>query len=291
MKKSDIRIFGLAGGDKRQLFLAKAISDSCYDVILGGFDKLPNASAIPVTDIKTTIRESDVVVFPLPSVRLDNSINTPFSEKTVTLDDEDISVLKTKPVFVSMSNKFLKAYPQLKDSELYDYSAKEEFAILNALPTAEGAIECAMSKFDGTIAGSKCLVLGYGRIGKILARLLSSLNAKVSVSARKPEDIAYIKALGYSACNTEKIKSVRGYDIVFNTIPALIFNKELLMNTDRNTLIIDLASMPGGVDFESAHRLYTDAFRALYLPGRCSPKTAGEIIKTTIFNIIEEVYR
>lgn len=291
MKKSDIRIFGLAGGDKRQLFLAKAISDSCYDVILGGFDKLPNASAIPVTDIKTTIRESDVVVFPLPSVRLDNSINTPFSEKTVTLDDEDISVLKTKPVFVSMSNKFLKAYPQLKDSELYDYSAKEEFAILNALPTAEGAIECAMSKFDGTIAGSKCLVLGYGRIGKILARLLSSLNAKVSVSARKPEDIAYIKALGYSACNTEKIKSVRGYDIVFNTIPALIFNKELLMNTDRNTLIIDLASMPGGVDFESAHRLNTDAVRALSLPGRCSPKTAGEIIKTTIFNIIEEVYR
>lgn len=291
MKKSNIETFGLAGGDKRQLYLAKAISDSCYDVILGGFDKLSSTGALPLTDIKTAIIESDAVIFPLPSVRMDRSINTPFSEKTIILDDEEISALKTKPVFVAMIDKFTKAYPQLKDACLYDYSAKEEFAVLNALPTAEGAIECAMSRYEGTISGSRCFVLGYGRIGKILAKLLHLLNAKVTVSARKPEDFAYIEAMGYTACDTRNIKSVRGYDIVFNTIPTLIFDKELLMNTDRNTLIIDLASMPGGVDFESAHRFNTDAVRALSLPGRCSPKTAGEIIKTTIFNIIEEVYR
>ena len=56
-------------------------------------------------------------------------------------------------------------------------------------------------------------------------------------------------------------------------------------------MIIDLASMPGGVDFEAAHKLKLDAVRALSLPGKCAPKTAGKIIETTVFNIIEEVYR
>ena len=78
---------------------------------------------------------------------------------------------------------------------------------------------------------------------------------------------------------------------MFNTVPTMIFDKALLMNTDSNTLIIDLASLPGGVDFETAQKFGTDAVRALSLPGKCAPKTAGEIIKTTVFNIIEEVYR
>lgn len=291
MKKSDIKSFGIIGGDKRQLFLAKSISDSCYDVILGGFDKLQSTGALVLADVKTAVLESDAVIFPLPSVRTDRSINTPFSDNTVILDDEEISALLHKPVFVAMRDRFLKAYPQLRDARVFDYSAKEEFSILNALPTAEGALQCAINEYEGTISGSKCLVVGFGRIGKILSKTLRALDADVTVSARKEEDFAYIKALGYKTQNTTKLKNVIGFDIVFNTVPAMIFDKTLLMNTDRNTIIIDLASLPGGVDFEAAHKFNTDAVRALSLPGKCAPKTAGEIIKTTVFNIIEEVYR
>ena len=291
MIKNEIKTFGIIGGDKRQLFLAKSISDECYDVILGGFDKLESTGALTLTDIKTAIKESDAVIFPLPSVRTDRSINTPFSQKTTVLDDDDINVLINKPVFVAMQDKVLKAYPKLSQGRIYDYSAMEEFAILNALPTAEGAIECAMSRFEGTIAGSKCMVIGFGRIGKILSKLLKLLDAEVTVSARKSSDFAYISALGYKAKNTEKLKNIKGFDIVFNTVPTMIFDKALLMNTDSNTLIIDLASLPGGVDFETAQKFGTDAVRALSLPGKCAPKTAGEIIKTTVFNIIKEAYR
>lgn len=291
MKKSDISTFGIVGGDKRQLFLAKSISDSCYDVILGGFDKLQSMGAMMLADVKTAILESDAVIFPLPSVRADRSINTPFSDRTVILDDEEIESLLYKSVFVAMRDKFVRAYPKLKDARVFDYASKEEFSILNALPTAEGAIECAMGRFEGTISGSKCMVVGFGRIGKILAQMLKLLNADVTVCARKESDFAYVSALGYKSRNTQTLKSIQGYDIVFNTVPALIFDKTLLMNTDRNTLIIDLASLPGGVDFEAARKFNTDAVRALSLPGKCAPKTAGEIIKTTVFNIIEEVYR
>ena len=291
MRSSDIKTFGIVGGDKRQLFLAKSISDSCYDVVLGGFDKLRNLDSLVLADVKNTIRNSDAVIFPLPSVRSDASINTPFSDKTIILGEEEISQLMCKPVFVAMRDRFLRAYPKLHDARIFDYSAREEFSVLNALPTAEGAVECAMSAYEGTIFGSRCLVIGFGRIGKILSKILKSLEAQVTVCSRKDDSLALISVLGYNPCNTNKLKSVRGYDIVFNTVPSMIFDDELLQNTDKNTLIIDLASLPGGVDFESAGKHNIDAVRALSLPGKCAPKTAGEIIKTTIFSIIKEVYR
>ena len=207
------------------------------------------------------------------------------------LDGDDIEIILKKPVFTTMKSRFLKAYPRLSDGEIFDYGARDDFAILNALPTTEGAIECAMREYEGTISGSKCLVAGFGRIGKILAHKLVLLGANVTVSARKPSDLAYVKALGYNALNTENLRTVKRFDIAFNTIPKLIFDRELLMNTDTNTLIIDLASLPGGVDFDTAEKLGIYAVRALSLPGKCAPKTAGEIIKTTVFDIIKEVYR
>lgn len=291
MKKSDIRTFGIIGGDKRQLFLAKSISDSCYDVLLGGFDRLESHGSLSLCNVKKAISESDALIFPLPSIRTDGTLNTPFSNENILLDGDDIEIILKKPVFTTMKIRFLKAYPRLSDGEIFDYGARDDFAILNALPTAEGAIECAMREYEGTISGSKCLVAGFGRIGKILAHKLVLLGANVTVSARKPSDLAYVKALGYNALNTENLRTVKRFDIAFNTIPKLIFDRELLMNTDTNTLIIDLASLPGGVDFDTAEKLGIYAVRALSLPGKCAPKTAGEIIKTTVFDIIKEVYR
>lgn len=291
MKKSDIRTFGIIGGDKRQLFLAKSISDSCYDVLLGGFDRLESYGSLSLCNVKKAISESDALIFPLPSIRTDGTLNTPFSNENILLDGDDIEIILKKSVFTTMKSRFLKAYPRLSDGEIFDYGARDDFAILNALPTAEGAIECAMREYEGTISGSKCLVAGFGRIGKILAHKLVLLGANVTVSARKPSDLAYVKALGYNALNTENLRTVKRFDIAFNTIPKLIFDRELLMNTDTNTLIIDLASLPGGVDFDTAEKLGIYAVRALSLPGKCAPKTAGEIIKTTVFDIIKEVYR
>lgn len=282
--------FGIAGGDKRQLYLAQALVNSGYRVMLGGFDKLSVNKDFCSTDVSSVIKESDAVIFPLPSVRTDGSINTPFSAFNIRLSEKDTDYLLQKPVLVSMKDKLLRMYPQLRNAQVYDYSARESFAVLNALPTAEGAIECAMREYEGTIADSRCLVAGFGRIGKILAQKLVALGADVTVSARKAEDFAYIRAYGYKSVNTEELSSLYDYDIVFNTVPALIFTENLLSEADRSTIIIDLASLPGGVDFEAADRLNITAVRALSLPGKCAPKTAAEIIRKTLLDIIEEVY-
>lgn len=289
--QNKIRSFGILGGDKRQLFLADSLIKDGYRVMLGGFDNLRSIGDITIADVRTALGYSDAVLLPLPSVRADGSLNAPFAVSTLYFDEEEQELLKQKPVFASMKDRLIRAYPALKSARIYDYAARDDFSVLNAVPTAEGAVECAMSAYEGTIAGARCLAVGFGRIGKILARMLKALGAEVTVSARSSTDRAYISALGYDFVNTEKLTEIRGYNIVFNTVPKLIFDRELLQNIDCDTLLIDLASLPGGVDFDAASALRIDAQRALSLPGKCAPKTAGEIIKTTVFRMIEEVNR
>lgn len=289
--QNKIRSFGILGGDKRQLFLADSLIKDGYRVMLGGFDNLRSIGEITIADVRTALGYSDAVLLPLPSVRADGSLNAPFAASTLYFDEEEQELLKQKPVFASMKDRLIRAYPALKSARIYDYAARDDFSVLNAVPTAEGAVECAMSAYEGTIAGARCLTVGFGRIGKILARMLKALGAEVTVSGRSSTDRAYISALGYDFVNTEKLTEIRGYNIVFNTVPKLIFDRELLQNTDCDTLLIDLASLPGGVDFDAASALRIDAQRALSLPGKCAPKTAGEIIKTTVFRMIEEVNR
>lgn len=286
-----MKTFGIIGGDKRQLFLAESLLKDGFNVLLAGFGKLREQGFENLSGTDAAILYSDAVILPLPSVRADKSVNAPMSERSIFFSDGALSVMKTKPVFAAMRDRLLRAYPLLDGGEVFDYAARDDFAVLNAVPTAEGAVELAMREYEGTIFGSSALVVGFGRIGKILARMLRSLGATVTVCARKPSDFAYIAALGYKAKHTNALSYVHGYDLVFNTVPAMIFDETLLKNTDKSALIIDLASLPGGVDFESARKLGIDAHRALSLPGKCSPKTAGEIIKKTVFSIIEEVNR
>jgi len=162
--------------------------------------------------------------------------------------------------------------------------------ITNAVPTAAGAIELAMSETPFTLHGSRCLVTGYGRIGKILSRMLCAIGARVSVEARKFSDLAMIAANGYDAIELNSLPDrVADFDIVFNTIPYMIFNREILGKLKPNALLIDLASRPGGVDFDAAAQMGIKVIWALSLPGKVAPVSAGTIIKETITNVIAEM--
>ena len=160
----------------------------------------------------------------------------------------------------------------------------------NEAPTAEGAIELAISETPITIRSSKCLVLGYGKVGKVLAHSLQALGAKTYVAARKYADLAFIESHGCNPLTMRETSTRLGeFDIIFNTIPALILDADELSKIPGSTLIIDLASKPGGVDFEIAKKLGLRVIWALSLPGRIAPVTAGIIIKDTITNILREM--
>jgi dipicolinate synthase subunit A len=163
-------------------------------------------------------------------------------------------------------------------------------AILNAIPTAEGAIQIAMEELPITLHNSNVLILGYGRIGKILAKMLHGIGANVYVEARKYADIAWIKSYCYKPVMLNEISQIIGdMNLVVNTIPSLILNCELLNKLNKDCLVIDLASKPGGVDFDKAKEFGIKAIWALSLPGKVAPVTAAEFIKNTVYNIIEEL--
>ena len=279
--------FAIIGGDKRQLFCARSLSDDGYAVTLGGFGSIAEMKNIEVTTPFEAALVSDIIVLPLPCINTKGKIPDPFSKDDIDLTADLITAMKGKRVFCGMQKRLLDICPNLK-GRVYDYYEREEFAVYNAQATAEGALEVAMHTFEGTVNGSRCLVCGFGRIGKVLTSMLKSLGADVYASARKPSDLAWIEMCGAKAVRTDELYKLDGFDIIFNTVPAMIFSPVLLAKTAMHAVLIDLASGDGGVDKYAAERLGITHIHALSLPGKAAPKTAGEIIKNTIYNILEE---
>ena len=279
--KSYDKTFGVLGGDKRSYYLAKALKNDGYKVRLWGFDKLG------ATDCEVaSALDSDILILPVMPFGEGENIVSPYSENNLNLKEYEDS-LTDKLIFTGQRDKFLSAFPKMK-SRVSSYSDSEEFAVKNAVPTAEGAIEEALRHSDITINGSKILVCGYGRIGKVLSEMLRGMGADVTVSARKQSDLAWIKLNGFVGIKTGDFTEINSYNFIFNTIPSLILDEDVIKGLCKDTLIIDLASYPGGVDFDCAERYGIKAIHALSLPGKIAPKSAGEIIESTILNILKE---
>lgn len=285
--KSGYKTFAVIGGDKRQLYCARALADDGFEVVLGGFDKVISMRGVELCTPEEAAQKGEVIILPLPSVNKDGNVPAAFSDKNISLMELS-PYLAGKRVFCSMKEKVTEFAPNLNPKLLSDYYAREDFVLSNAYVTAEGAVKIALEKFEGTINGAKVLVCGFGRIGKALTKVLSGFSPKLTVSARKSEDLAAIRLLGARAVRTDMLYKEKPFDIIISTVPALVFGPELLAKIASDAVVIDLASLPGSVDFEAARRLQTDTVHALSLPGKSSPKTAGEIIKDTVYNILEE---
>lgn len=276
------------GGDLRQLTIARMLIADGYDVVIYGFTKNINTNGIISAELDDAL-DRDIIILPVPVSFNGTTINMPFSEETLTIDELISGINPVSVVFGGRISTDLSSKLCERGITHRDYMARDELAIRNAVPTAEGAIELAISETPITIHGSRCLVLGYGKVGKILARSLYGLGANTYVQARKYADLAMIESHGCHPLTMNEAKThISDFDIIFNTIPALVLDSDILSRISKDALIIDLASRPGGVDFEAAKQLGVRVIWALSLPGRVAPVTAGIIIKDTITNILSE---
>ena len=159
----------------------------------------------------------------------------------------------------------------------------------NAFPTCEGALQLAMEQTAFTLQNARCLVIGAGRIGMLLARKLYALDAQVTVSARCTRDFARIAAAGLHALDTRRLVGhLAGFDLIFNTVPAPILTTEVLSDMKPPCFIIELASLPGGV---AADTLLPDGCRVLHalsLPGKVAPLSAARAVFDTVDTILHE---
>lgn len=149
--------------------------------------------------------KADIIVLPLPAEK-----NGYLSGTELTMESLLRSLRREHRIFAGNVGNDASTLAQALGLTITDYFASEELSVRNAIPTAEGAIEAAMKHTSVTLHGTPCLVLGFGRIGKVLAHDLSALGAKVSVSARKRSDLAWIDAFGYAPLHTNRLSGTLG---------------------------------------------------------------------------------
>lgn len=275
------------GGDLRQLTLAEILSQNGYEVTVSGFGEDSISEKYTTENDIKKAADAKIIILPIPVSQDAKTLNAPFNNEKINLLDIAEYIPRDALILGGRMNEEILF--TFENQKCIDYSEREELMIKNAVPTAEGAIELAIAETPVTLAKSKALIIGYGRIGKVLSRLLSGLGVLVSVSARKYSDLAWIDVNGYNAIhNKDIIKSVQSYDIIFNTAPALILDEKILSKINPDTVVIDLASKPGGVDFQKAKDFGLKVIWALSLPGKTAPLTSGEIIAQTILNILYE---
>lgn len=290
------------GGDRRQIYALGALLGKGFDISVMG---LPREAVFEIcegeftfeNDLESALLGASVVLLPFPTSTDGVRINCPL-DRTGALSDVKLSTLVrlADEGAVVIGGKIPPAFASLAEARgllVRDMLSVEAFEIKNAYITAEAALSIAMNSLSKNVCGARVALTGFGRIAKQLSRLLYSLGAHVTVAARKESDLAFAGTLGYSCLKIDGERwsdALRGgYDIIFNTVPHTIFDRDFLFGVDKRTLLVELASVPGGFDISAAQEFGSNISWALSLPGKYAPESAGGIIAECVLKIIEEV--
>ncbi|MCI8587990.1 MAG: dipicolinate synthase subunit DpsA [Clostridia bacterium] len=293
--------FSIIGGDLRTVKLAEMLSkdnqvyvygintiwNKSEEVDTNKFDIDKGTNKIKICkDIKEAIDKSKIVLGPVPLSKDGENLNAPFCKENIKIREIIEQINDSEKTFIAGGIKE-NVYEIAKNIKIIDLMEQEELTVLNTIATAEGTIQVAIENTEINIQGSEILILGFGRVGKVVAKKFKALDANITCAARKKQDIAWIETLGYESTNINTLsKNLERYNIIINTVPKVILTKNELSYINNNALIIDLASKPGGVDQKVVRELKLNYIWALALPGKVSPLTSAVYIKNTIYNIL-----
>lgn len=285
---SGIKI-AVLGGDERELILVAELVRMGATVVVAGFprDRVGHGAFV-VNNLEDACKEAEVVILPLPGISTEGVIRAVYSEQELKLSENDIkSMAPNAIVIIGSARKFLKEWVNARGLTLLEVADMDDIAILNSIPTAEGAIQIAMEETPFTIHGSKTCVIGFGRIGITMARTLKALGSDVTVIARKDGQLARAYEMGCKRAVFEDLHEIMNYtNVVFNTVPEMVLDRSILKYANPEVLIIDLATQPGGTDFEAANTYGLRAILAPGLPGKVAPAFAGKILADVIPGLI-----
>jgi dipicolinate synthase subunit A len=278
------------GGDARQLEIIRKLTELDAKISLIGFEQLDHAftGALKEKIDEVEFNSVDAIILPVPGTNLEGEIETIFSNERIVLTEE---ILLATPshckVYSGITNKYLNEITSSANRNLIQLFERDDVAIYNSIPTVEGTIMMAIQHTDFTIHGSNLIVLGLGRVGMSVARTFNHLGARVKVGARKSEHLARITEMGLVPFHLDELeKEVKDCDMCINTIPAQVVTAGVIAKMPAHTLIIDLASKPGGTDFRYAEKRGVKALLAPGLPGIVAPKSAGQILANVLSQLL-----
>ncbi|MCQ6280149.1 dipicolinic acid synthetase subunit A [Bacillus sp. EB600] len=282
------------GGDARQLEIIRKLTELDAKLSLIGFEQLdhgfPGAVKEKIDEVDFT--NIDAFILPVAGTNLEGHVETIFSNEKVLLTEEVLS--KTPDhctIYSGISNPYLNGITEKVNRKIVKLFERDDVAIYNSIPTVEGTIMMAIQHTDFTIHGSNIVVLGLGRCGMSVARTFHLLGGKVKVGARKSEHMARITEMALTPFHLNDLKKeVNNTDILINTIPYPIVSADVISKMPAHTLIIDIASKPGGTDFRYAEKRGIKALLAPSLPGIVAPKTAGQILADVLAQLFQDDY-
>ena len=271
------------GGDTRQVELINGLISSGADVVCFATPQegLKNSVEL-VTSLDEALSKIDALILPITGTEADGTLR--FTTPDVKLTKEILGKLSPEtPIFIGSVVPVLAEICEKLNLPVIEMAKDDELNILNSIPSAEGAVELAMSMTPFTIHHSNSAVLGFGRTASTLSRMLKGIGANVTVVARKSSDRARAFEMGFKALSFKSFDSeISSFDIIFNTVPSRVLDREHIKMMKPFSYIVDLATPPGGVDFEAAKEFGITAELALGLPGKVAPFTAGKILARII---------
>ncbi len=272
----------LVGGDERFLSLKDILHKNgftCENIFLDFQDK--------IEDLQERIYNFDIVILPIPFVR-NGFLNAPFI-------NEKIPYRKLIPLLKRFNGKIFGGFDNVSKESLrkeainfIDILEDEKFTLVNAIITAEGSIEKLINQSKRSLFESKVCILGYGRVSKALSRRMDPLCEKLLVYNNPSINFAYTRIDNIKSKMLSDFKyDAKNFDIIINTIPSLIIDREVLDSINSSTLILDLASMPGGVDFEYANSKNIQTIHYLGIPAKVSSLSSANAIMDFLKNFLQ----
>lgn len=276
---------GFIGGDLRQLTLMDCFKKNGHAVKIYGYDGAENS-----VENSGELADCEILVFPVPTCSGDG-IFAPKSNCNIHINDLEFG--NARLIFYAGGNEQFNKKLASSGALCINYLKDESLVQKNAIATAEGTLEILINETAETVFGSNILVTGYGKVAKAVCKMLSALGASVTVAARRKEALAEAYCDRMNTLNISELSDVaEEFNVIINTVPALVIDNSVLLNVDENALVVDLASKPGGVDFIAAKDLNRRVIWSLGIPGKVAPVTSGKIIYETLNSIImeKEVY-
>ena len=281
-----INKFLVVGGDLRNVELVKLLKEDGKTVYTYGMNV--NSSEI----LERIVEDVEMVIGPIPFSRDGSTVNSTFVESKILIKDL-LGKIKEKTLIAGNISEDIIKMAQKYNIKVIDVMKNEKLAILNTIATAEGTIELMIANTNTIIFDSNVLILGFGRVAKTLANRLKGLEKSITCASRENDELARIEVYGYEKMNLndlvkyqESKKYLKNYDVIINTIPSMILDAEKLQYVNKEVLLIDLASNPGGIDKEETKKNGLKLIHALGLPGKVAPKSSARFIKDIIYEII-----
>lgn len=269
------------GGDVRMRYAAEKLSESHETAWLGFEENAPNGIF-------------DAIVLPLPLSKDGRTLFAPNEQDPPTFD-KLFDIIRTLAdrrtlVLAGGENPVLTERCKGLGCRLVNYFANEKLTLQNAALTAEAAVSLLISSTDGALLGSKALITGSGRIAVFLAERLRAFGASVTLAARNPEKRELLRLRGYTAIPIERLSDkVSGFDFIANTIPAPIFGEGAFSQMKKGSVFTELASLPRLPYEDFADKYNVKYIYAGGLPGKYSPKAAGEFIALAVREETERI--